>query len=936
MVGLRIFFTCCLLLTVAPAAVSPPIDLSFPHPVQRQPQPRAGNYDVTGDGRRDLVSVTTDGLTITIAVEVAAPESGFSAPVSSIVARNTYSYNGVHLEQVVDLNKDNSPDVIFGIRGGSFSEPFISLNQGGGSFGTATAAAADGWVSYATPVDLDGDGHPEFVTDNNFPLGPYPPTALLILRPRGDGTFDRDFYPSPAPEFGPGYAVASDIDSDGIVDVACPGGIIRGIGDARFAPMRLFPGGRVGTSLFASDMDNDGDQDFFLGCPYPYSSYLTMFRNDAGHLTEVRNYDVARYSFDAPTMLDLNRNGIKDLVVKADAGLCIYMDAVRGGPGACYSFPAAADVGHGDLNNDGIEDFYAISNSYAPPSPFLLSSGPVSYQQASERYPLQITGVTDWDRDGVADVFASTVPPARDVVAVGTGGGRLAAPVFIDWPFSAARRAFGNTGAVLQPAPGGVSTYFVRSNGNVDPAAGATVPGAGQQVPQAIDVGDLDSDGLVDLVVGLGNRVFQFPHWVWPQAFGPPTLLYTSGTRVQQLIVGDFDEDGRRDILSYDGNALTPLRNETIGPFLFSVHPPVVAPGFTELAPVDLDGDGALDLVAHGAGTLVYLLNRGGFQFVSGPTLVLPAGAGKMEVHDLNRDGTPDVLVQCGTSLCSILHGQGAPRLHQQIDGVGVWDAADFDRDGAADLFVGYRDAVAVWRNLGAGTFQRQQEDYLLSTRDVVAVDANRDGRFDVVTSDLLFLNRTAWTTGVAVMDWRVQATAAGIVLSWRVAEDGNGSGRIGVQRAAGDGPFVEIASKPAQRDIAMQYLDSNPPPGSISYRLLLAGTGGSEFATETIVTSRIPSSLHFDSVESVPAERTIVFRYSGAPPASAVRTAIYDVAGRLVRALPPSLPSTGGIMVSRWDGANAGGAAAARGVYWVQVEAPGQRAARRFEKLWR
>ena len=54
----------------------------------------------------------------------------------------------------------------------------------------------------------------------------------------------------------------------------------------------------------------------------------------------------------------------------------------------------------------------------------------------------------------------------------------------------------------------------------------------------------------------------------------------------------------------------------------------------------------------------------------------------------------------------------------------------------------------------------------------------------------------------------------------------------------------------------------------------------------------------------------------------SDVRARVYDVAGRLVRTLDGAGPFPAGAHALRWDGTRNGGVIAARGVYWVEIQA--------------
>jgi hypothetical protein len=81
------------------------------------------------------------------------------------------------------------------------------------------------------------------------------------------------------------------------------------------------------------------------------------------------------------------------------------------------------------------------------------------------------------------------------------------------------------------------------------------------------------------------------------------------------------------------------------------------------VAIADLDGDGALDLLASSfdlSGVAV-LLGAGGGQFFASQELPLSFGANAVALGDLNQDGAPDILAAIG-SLDQISLLLSAPR----------------------------------------------------------------------------------------------------------------------------------------------------------------------------------------------------------------------------------------------------------------------------------
>lgn len=209
---------------------------------------------------------------------------------------------------------------------------------------------------------------------------------------------------------------------------------------------------------------------------------------------------------------------------------------------------------------------------------------------------------------------------------------------------------------------------------------------------------------------------------------------------------GDFNNDGNLDVVIGQGNGILVSFGNPDGTLRAGTFT-TVSNQINDMAVADFNGDRNLDVAVVGitAPTAYVFLGNGDGTFKPPISIGLKSYAQSITAADVNNDGKPDLIVADGD-----MKGQAVEIFENQGNGsfskVGEYDyndsninmkvrAGDFNQDGKVDVGLMLLHSMNVLWGGGNGTFHTQQLATYVETNDMSTGDLNQDGKTDILLS---------------------------------------------------------------------------------------------------------------------------------------------------------------------------------------------------------
>lgn len=471
------------------------------------------------------------------------------------------------------------------------------------------------------------------------------------------------------------------------------------------------------------------------------------------HTIQVNYYGDAGNIISVPSSMSQTINGstVTTLSVTPNPANVGNLETINGVVTTSAAGAPSGSILVTDLNtSSSIASLSIVGSQFSPSFQALSLSGPLVHSGTYDSSP-QVMAIGDVDGDGIPDLVWIGVGNLYDSdihVSKGNGDGTFGASTTTSVDVSSDCPVISSNQLVLADvnddghldvikacsALGVVRIHLGNGDGTFSTSASTTLTIA-YGAAYALAVGDFNNDGEIDLAIGTqqvggsggidgvviyaGNGTGAFTH----------VADYALGGQPRNIAVGDFDENGCKDLAVSNTSTPGPLKilyGNCNGTFNLSTLSP--ANNWTTIysvAVADINRDGHQDIVASFPGYGVEVFRGNGVGLFSEHQYP-NAFYSDLAVIDVNGDGYPDIIgVRPGCSTCgsnfNVMYGTSSGTYAGTVSttvinysNLNSFVVGDLDGGGLPDVVIGNgtdgtgypQVAVGLASFMGGGTFQ--------------------------------------------------------------------------------------------------------------------------------------------------------------------------------------------------------------------------------------
>lgn len=258
---------------------------------------------------------------------------------------------------------------------------------------------------------------------------------------------------------------------------------------------------------------------------------------------------------------------------------------------------------------------------------------------------------------------------------------------------------------------------------------------------QKVTVADMNGDNLPDILTG-GDTLFLFTQM-------ENSLFEKTNTKrgeVHSISVADLDSDNDPDIITHAGSWVNP----TYLTLHYNNGSDYTTESYSDIEayvaePVDIDGDGDIDIITGDDVKSVITLNRNEGDGTFFPIHITNKEYSIKDLHitDINSDDKPDILFTAHSYVFTLIQGEESQftvdTLSLLTNCVSI-TPGDFNGDGHMDYAAlsSSRSKVVLYENSGDMTFTETVIDSskdIETGRSIISADIDDDGHLDILTA---------------------------------------------------------------------------------------------------------------------------------------------------------------------------------------------------------